>query len=402
MQHILIAGASLAGTRTALALRSGGFSGRITVVGQEPALPYDRPPLSKQLLTQDWDPTRADLGTEQHYAEQSIDFELGVTAVSLSLSDREVLLDDGRRLTCDRLVVATGSSARMPWKPRPGVMALRTMADAISLRDAVLQQPRVVVVGGGFIGTEVAAAARSRGCEVTLVHFGPTVLDGRLDRELGHMVQETHRSQGVRLLANEMVKEIRGHDRVEEVELASGVRLAADLVVVGVGAVPNDGWLTGSGLVVGDGVHVDEYCAAVPGGEVVACGDVARFHSPVYGRSLRVEHWTNAREQAELAAKTLLAGDGRTETYRHVPYFWSHQYRVRIQQVGLFNGESDDVTAFAADGPTPRRLSLYADESGTVTGGTSVNRPELLNQVRSFIERHVPMREAAAQVAEVF
>jgi NADPH-dependent 2,4-dienoyl-CoA reductase/sulfur reductase-like enzyme len=276
------------------------------------------------------------------------------------------------------------------------------MADATSLRDALLRQPRVLVVGGGFIGTEVAAAARARGCEVTLVHLEPTVLHGRLDRELADLMQAMHHSHGVRLIANEAVKEIRGHDKVEEVELASGRILEADLVVVGVGAYPNDGWLAGSGLVVGDGVHVDEYCAAVPGGEVVACGDVARFHSPVYGRSLRVEHWTNAREQAELAARTLLAGERRTEAYLHIPYFWSQQYGVRLQQMGLFKGDRDVVAAFASDGGVPRRLSLYADDSGTVTGGTSVNAPELLNQVRSFIERHVPMQEAAAQVAEAF
>jgi len=332
LRSVAVVGAGLAGLSAARALRDQGFDGRLTLIGDEVHRPYDRPPLSKEFLAGTC--AEADLALESDGDDLAADWLLGVRATGLDRERRTVRLDDGGTVAADGVVIATGATARSLGgaEDLAGVHTLRTLDDARALRDALAAAHRVVVVGAGFIGSEVAATARAAGLEVTVVEAAPTPLAGPLGTVMGEAVSRLHADHGVRLICGQAVEGLTGGDRVDGVRLAGGTRLPADVVVVGVGARPAVRWLAGSDLPVGDGVRCDAAGrTGVPG--VVAVGDCAEWYEPRLGRHLRVEHWTAAAERPRIAVRALLTG-AEPGTPARLPYFWSDQYGLRIQFAG--------------------------------------------------------------------
>jgi len=337
---VTVVGASLAGLATARALRSRGYDGRIVVVGAERHAPYDRPPLSKAFLA--GTTTEADLallGPDDDVL--GVEWHLGVPAVGLDAAKHAVTLADDSVVSGDAVVLATGSRAReLPGAPAlAGVHVLRTLDDAVALRDDLAAGGRLVVVGGGFIGAEVASTARARGLVVTVVEAMPTPLAGPLGTEMGAVCGALHADHGVRLLTGVGVAGLVGTDRVQAVDLLDGTRLPADIVVVGIGALPNVEWLADSGLSVAGGVATDATCAT-PAPGVVAVGDCALPYDVHARRQVRIEHWTHALQQPATAAATLLGG---SDPYTQLPYFWSEQYGMQVQFAGS-RADGDDVT----------------------------------------------------------
>jgi NADPH-dependent 2,4-dienoyl-CoA reductase/sulfur reductase-like enzyme len=331
MESVTVVGASLAGLSTVRALRSRGYDGRIVVVGAERHAPYDRPPLSKAFLA--GTATEADVALLDPDDEGlDVEWQLGVPAVGLNAAARAVTLADGSVVRADAVVLATGSRAReLPGaQGLAGVHVLRTLDDAVALRDDLAGGGRLVVVGAGFIGAEVASTARSLGLVVTVVEAMPTPLAGPLGPEMGAVCGALHADHGVRLLTGVGVAGLVGEDRVEAVDLLDGTRLPADIVVVGIGALPNVEWLADSGLSIVGGVATDATCATTAPG-VVAVGDCARSYDVHARRPVRIEHWTHALQQPTTAAATLL---GASAAYTGLPYFWSEQYGLQVQLAG--------------------------------------------------------------------
>jgi NADPH-dependent 2,4-dienoyl-CoA reductase/sulfur reductase-like enzyme len=390
-----VVGASLAGLRVVEGLRQGGYDGRLVVVGEEPHLPYDRPPLSKQVLAGEWGEDRIALRDASRYEQLDVDWRLGRRAVGLDLVSRTVELDDASALSFDALAITTGARPRtLPGlAARPGVHTLRTIEDSLAL-SATLERPgaRVVVVGAGFIGSEVAATCRGRGAEVTLVEALPTPLGQVLGEEMGKVCAALHADHGVGLRLGVGVAAVEGESEVTGVRLADGSRLEADVVVIGVGVVPNTEWLEGSGLRLADGVVCDSACFAAPG--VVAAGDVARWHHPRLGIDLRVEHWTNAAEQGAVAAHSLLAGPSGAEAYAPVPYFWSDQYEVKIQYVG--HARPDDEVRVVHGSTGERRFVAVYGREGRLTAALAIDRPRQLMAYRNLLAAGASWEEALA------
>ena len=372
LETIAVVGASLAGVRAVETLRGDGYDGRIIWIGAERHLPYDRPPLSKQLLRGEWEPDKIGL-RRQSYDELAVDLRLGVRATALDPAAKTVTLDDGGTVAYDGLLIATGATPRALPNPEglAGIHLLRTLDDALALREAFGKGPRVCVVGAGFIGAEVAASARESGLDVVMVDPLPVPCQRGLGVRMGQVLADVHRDHGVELLLGVGVDGFEGAGRVERVLLSDGRRVDADLVVVGIGVAPETGWLESSGLELGDGVVCDASCAATAPG-VVAAGDVARWPNPLYGEYLRVEHWTNAVEQGMHAARRLLAGDGNAEPFAPIPTFWSDQYDRRIQFAGHARGD-EEVVVVKGSLEERRFVALYGQEDRLV-GALAFNR----------------------------
>ncbi|WP_405875264.1 NAD(P)/FAD-dependent oxidoreductase [Streptomyces sp. NBC_00005] len=370
MKSVAVVGASLAGLSAARALRTQGYDGRLVIVGDEPHRPYDRPPLSKEFLA--GQVAESDLVLEADGEELGAEWLLGARAVGLDRVDRAIRLADGRTVRADGVVVATGASARaLPGgHGLQGVHVLRTLDDARALREDLARGGRLVVIGGGFIGAEVASTARGLGLEVTVVEAAPTALAGPLGTAMGELVSALHADHGVRLLCGVGVQALSGDSgeggRVRAVLLQDGRRLPADTVVVGVGARPCVEWLEGSGVVLENGVRCDAAGATnVPG--VVAVGDCAAWYDPAVGAHRRVEHWTGARERPAAAVTTLLSGGATVPEPSRPPYFWSDQYDVRIQfagcaagadSVAIEEGAADDRSFLAVYRPGDRPVAV--------------------------------------------
>ncbi|WP_217208124.1 NAD(P)/FAD-dependent oxidoreductase [Streptomyces sp. AC550_RSS872] len=381
MRSITVVGASLAGLSTVRALRAEGYDGEIVVVGDERHAPYDRPPLSKGFLKGDVDAAALALGDADEYEVLDVQWLLGERAVRLDPVARTVALSGGRHVRTDGVVVATGAGPRMlpGMDGLAGVHTLRTLDDAQALRAELLDGlPRVVVIGAGFIGAEVASTARRLGLHVTVVEALDVPLERQLGREMGLVCSSLHSDHGVRLLCGTGVAELVGEGRVTGVRLADGRLLPADVVVVGVGVRPHTDWLAGSGVQVDDGVVCDAGCSTgLPG--VVAVGDVARCPNPFTGRHARIEHWSNATEQARAAARTLLTGVSAPAPLT-APYFWSDQYRVRIQVAGhVAPGAEPEVVEGDVDSRT--FTAVYRRE-GTPVAVLSLNQPKFFNRLR--------------------
>lgn len=378
LRRILVVGAGLAGVRAVDALRRRGFDAAITVVGAEPHPPYTRPPLSKDFLVGKVDGASLELPLAGAVDE----WVLGCRVTAADVRARRVSIADGRTLTYDGLVIATGTAARQPPWPGAdlrGVFALRTMDDACRLRAALASRPRLAVLGAGFIGCEVAATARRLGCEVTLVDVAVAPLAQPLGPSFGHRVGELHRENGVRLRMGVGVRSILGAGRVEAVELVDGSRLAADVAVVGIGAVPNVDWLVSSGLDLDNGVVCGaDLRASAPG--VVAAGDVARWPNPAYGgRTMRVEHWTHAATSGAAAARTLLQPEVR-RPFSAIPTFWSDQYDVKIQSLGL--PVLADEPPLLRGSMRERQLVAEYTRQGRLVGAVTVNMTRELTSYR--------------------
>jgi NADPH-dependent 2,4-dienoyl-CoA reductase/sulfur reductase-like enzyme len=355
--HLVVVGASLAGLRAAESARRSGFTGAITLVGAEEHLPYDRPPLSKDFLTTDAEPAPTLLRDETVLRDLDIHLRLGTTATGLDTEDRVVATDAGD-VAFTSLVLATGATPRMlPGAGRlRGVHVLRTLDDARAIRRAVDAGARTVVVGAGFIGSEIASSARARGCDVTVVEALPTPLARPVGETMGRVLAALHEKHGTRLRVGVGVDGLEGDGDVRAVRLADGTRIQADLVVIGIGVTPNVAWLAGSGLEIGDGVECDAHlCAGVAG--VYAAGDIARWHNPTFDTRMRLEHWTIAAEQGGVAGRNAVDPAAAT-AFETVPYFWSDWYGKRIQMVGVASG-ADEIATVAGDPDGDTFVVLY-------------------------------------------
>ena len=395
LQRCLVVGASLAGLRAVEALRRGGYEGALTLVGAEERLPYDRPPLSKEILAGAWETERAVLRSPESYAELDVELRLGRAAAALELRERRVRLVDGEVLPFDGLIIATGAAPRtLPDTPAlAGIYTLRTLDDCLALRREFEAGPRLVVVGAGFIGSEVAATARGRGLEVTVLEALPAPLVRGLGEEMGAACAQLHWDHGVDLRCGVQVAGMDGSERVERVQLADGTAVAADVVVVGVGVTPNTGWLESSGLELRDGVVCDANCAAAPG--VYAAGDVARWYNPLFEETMRVEHWTNAGEQAAAAAANLLAGAEGAQPFAPVPFVWSDQYDTKIQFVGQAR-PGDEVRVVEGTVAENRFVAIYG-RGGRIVAALTFNWPRRLLDYRMRVAQRGSWEEALNQ-----
>ncbi|MFF5075515.1 NAD(P)/FAD-dependent oxidoreductase [Actinoplanes sp. NPDC000266] len=360
MNRIVVAGASAAGLAAVETLRREGFEGSLTLIGEEIEVPYDRPPLSKQILASEWEPGRLALRTLDQLTALRLDLRLGVRAEGLDIEERVVRLAGGTCVPYDGLIIATGVRPRR--LPGREVHVLRTVNDALALRRHLRPGVRLAVVGAGFLGAEAAAVARGLGCDVVLLEPAPVPLAHAVGEPIGRVLSEAHREHGVDLRTGVTVSSVTERG----VLLADGTLIAADEVLVAIGSAPNTEWL--SGLEVGDGLVCDEFCAAAPG--VYGAGDVARWHNPLFGESMRIEHRTNAAEQGMAAARNLL-GAGRP--FAPVPYFWSDQYDMKIHAYGHLRGH-DTVEVVEGDLEQRRFLAAYR-RGDRLVGALAVGMP---------------------------
>ena len=370
---IAVVGASAAGLTAAQTLRREGYDGPLTVIGDEDRMPYDRPPLSKQILAGTWEPAKATLPS-------GVDAEwlLGTRATGLDVAGRRLHLSTGDGLDYDDLVIATGvRPRRLPFgQDLAGVHVMRTMADALVLRTALADGGAVVVVGAGFMGSEVAAVASGMGLDVTLVDPLPAPMVAQFGPWIGEQLAKLHAEHGVRLRMGIGVTELVGDGQVSGVKLSDGSVLPAEVVLVAIGSAPNTEWLAGSGLSLSNGVDCDSLCRAAP--HVVAAGDVASWTHPESGARVRVEHRMNATEQGMAAARTLL---GKGEPYSPVGYFWTEQFEVRIQAYGTFPPGAQPVVA--AGDPGASRFAVTYSQQDQVVGVLGWNAPRETRQLRA-------------------
>ena len=393
--HVLVVGASAAGLSTVEALRRQGYQGRITVLGDEVHAPYDRPPLSKQVLSGVWDPDRSALRTQDMLTALNAELVLGDSAVSLDPVARIVLTESGAALQADAVVIATGAQARtLPGhEGLQGVHVLRTLDHSLALRRDLLTSTRLVVVGEGVLGAEIAATARTLGLDVTIAGPQPAPMALQVGPLVSGLLAELHRSRGVQLrlgtgvtglIGTKAVDDRKGQaGRVTGVRLATGDELPADVVVVAIGAVPATAWLADSGLTIDNGVVCDSRCRAAEG--IYAVGDVSRWHHQQLGGLVRLENRTNATEQAAAVAAVILGAD---RPYLPVPYFWTDQFDVKIQVFGVLpvDAEVDIVEGDVAGG---RFVARYRRD-GVVTGVLGWNMPKQTRQRRQEIVDALP------------
>jgi len=385
---IVIVGGGLAAARTAEQLRRSEYTGRITIVSDEVHVPYDRPPLSKELLRKEVDDVA--LKPREWYDENDITLRLGAAATGLDTAAQTVTLADQTVLGYDELVIATGLvPRRIPaFGDLDGIRVLRSFDESLALREHASQARHAVVVGAGFIGCEVAASLRSLGVDVVLVEPQPTPLAAVLGERIGELVARLHRAEGVDVRLGVGVAEVRGQGHVEAVVLGDGTELPADLVVVGIGSHPATGWLEGSGVEV-DGVDSGVLCDAAgrtSAPHVWALGDVASWRDAT-GHQARVEHWSNVADQARVVVPAMLGADVPTAVV--VPYFWSDQYDVKIQSLGQPEA-TDTVHLVEDDG---RKFLAYYERDGVLIGVVGGGMPGKVMKVRAKIAAGAPISE---------
>lgn len=393
LERIAVVGASLAGLRAVETLRQRGFSGELVWIGAESELPYDRPPLSKEVLRGEWDAERARLKPALPFADLELELRLGCRATALDLSRRTLEIDGDEELAFDGLVIATGARPRTLRSAGSlaGIHTLRSLDQARAIALELDRSPRVCIIGAGFIGLEVAASCRARRLEVRVLEQLRVPLEAALGREMGAHLASIHRDHGVDLRCGVTVTGFEGSRRIEAVRLEDGTRLDSDLVIIGVGVTPETEWLESSGLDLADGVVCDESCAA--SANVVAAGDVARWQNPLFGIQMRVEHWMNASEQGVAAAERLLSGPGGARPFAPVPFFWSDQYDLKLQFAGLHlpGAETQIVDGSLEEG---RFVVLY-QRAGRLTGALGFNRASRLMRYRQQIGRPARLHPAA-------
>lgn len=398
-ETLVVVGGSLAGLRAVEAVRGDGWEGSIVLVGAEKHLPYDRPPLSKDYLSADEcpDPTYRD---EDKLARQlDIELVLGTPASALDTNERTVTVGD-RDVGYDALVLATGSNARtLPGtEGLDGVFTLRTLDDARALRAALRQGARrLTVVGGGFIGSELASVGRALGLEVTMVEGLQTPLMRAIGERMGRALTQLHQRHGTRVLTGVRVDEVMGDARVTAVRLSDGGEIKTDILVAGIGAVPSTDWLDGSGLTVDDGVIADATLAAAP--RVHVAGDIARWPNALFNDVLhgpmRLEHWTTAAEQGARAARNAV-DPSRAQPYETVPYFWSDWYSSRIQFVGVASAERHDVQieVVAGDHADGGPFTALYCANDRLIGALAVDMRAEVMKYRRLISQRAPWNAA--------
>jgi len=368
-ERFVIIGASLAGASAAAALREGGFDGAVELIGAEPQLPYNRPPLSKGYLRGQERFEDQLVNPADYYTQHGITLRLGVRATRVDAGRKVVGLDGGEEVPYDRLLVATGGRNRTlttPGAELPGIFQLRTVEDCDRIRAVARSGARAVVIGLGFIGSEVSASLRQMGLAVTAIEGHPVPLARVLGNEVGMVMAEIHREKGVELVMEDAVAAFEGAGRLERVRTKGGRTLECDLVVAGIGIVPNSELLAGAGAAVDNGILVDALCqSSLPG--VYAAGDVANHLHPLFGR-LRVEHWNNGSEHGRAAARAMLGG---TQPYDYLHSFWSDQYEHLLEYVGY--ATHWDRVVFRGD-PGSRKFLGFFLKDGTLRAAVGLNR----------------------------
>ena len=381
----VIVGASLAGAKAAETLRAEGFDERVVLIGAEDERPYERPPLSKDYLRGEAERETVYVHPEGFYADHDIELRLGRTAVSLNVAGSELALDDGERLRYDRLLLATGAEPRrlsIPGGDLDGVLYLRSVADCDALRGRLDRGGTVVVIGAGWIGAEVAASARQRGLDVTVIEPLTVPLERVLGTEVGAVYRDIHVDHGVHMLLGTGVEAFEGGTAVERVRTSDGRELECDFVVVGVGVQPRIGLAAQAGLAVDNGILVDEHLqTSAPG--VFAAGDVANAHHPFYGERIRVEHWANALHQGPVAARAML---GEPDAYDRLPYFFSDQYDVGMEYAGF--ARRWDRMIFRGD-PATREFIAFWLTGDRVVAGMNVNVWDVIDPIQRLIGERV-------------
>ena len=345
------------------------------------------------MLAGDWEPDRVALTSPEKNDELSFEWHLGTRATELNIPGKKVLLDSGHTIAFDGAIIATGArciSLRIAGDLK-GIYTLRGLDDAMAIRSEFEKTPhKVVVVGAGFIGAEVAATARQRGLEVTIVEAAEVPFERVLGNEMGTVTANVHRDNGVEVITGTPVESFKGHDRVEKVVLANGTEIDADVVIVGIGVRPNTEWLNNSGLTIDNGIVCDETCQAAPG--IVAAGDVARWPNKLFGEQMRVEHWDNAVEQGVYAARRLLAGENEIEPYAPTPWFWTDQFDRKIQLAGRTR-PTDEVEIVTGSIEERRFAAAYGRE-GKLVGILGFNRPRHVMQYKQMITEGVSWEDA--------
>ena len=397
LERVVIVGASLAGLRAAETLRQKEFAGSIVIVGAEPHRPYDRPPLSKKLLAGEWEADRIQLRQPGTFDDLDVEWRFGVAASRLSLDPRRIDLTDGTSLDFDGVIIATGATPRrLAGQGRfDHVHELRSLDDALGVRQQIVEGgKRVVVIGAGFIGLEVASTARGLGNDVVVLEGAPAPLIRGLGADMGAAIADIHRERGVDVRCGVTVDEL-----TESGVVVDGETLTADVVVVGVGVVPATQWLSDSGLELNDGIVCDEMLCAADG--VYAAGDVARWTNPLFGEEMRIEHWTNAAEQGALAAENLLAtvAGQNPQPYAPVPFFWSDQFDQRIQFLGR-SASDDEVVVGAGSVADGKLLALYG-RNGKLHGAFGLNAPRWVMPMRKLLMAQASWDEALAHAADL-
>lgn len=400
VERFVVVGASLAGLRAVEAARKAGHEGSITLIGAEAHLPYDRPPLSKAYL----DPAGEEgpespifRGEEVFADDLDVELMLGQAATGLDVARKVVLVGD-REVPYDGLVIATGASARTlaGTEHLAGVHPLRTLDDAVAVRAGLEAGARIVVIGAGFIGSEIASSARKRGLEVTVIEALLSPLVRAAGTAMGPVIAALHARNGTRLLCGVGVRTLTGTDRVESVVLEDGTELPADLVIVGIGASPAVGWLEGSGLTLDNGIVCDETLSTGVEG-VYAAGDVANWTNPTLGRRQRLEHWTSAAEQGAVAARNAL-NPADAKPYGTVPYFWSDWYDSRIQFVG--SPDADEVVVVDGDVDVDRRWVALYRQDDRIIGALTLNGQSEIMKYRGLIMKQAGWGEALELAAK--
>ncbi|HEY6473958.1 MAG TPA: FAD-dependent oxidoreductase [Acidimicrobiales bacterium] len=403
MESVIVVGASLAGWRATEGLRAEGYDGTISLVGLEPHLPYDRPPLSKQILAGTWPPEKAVLADKKRSSELRVHEVLGRRAVRLDADGRKVELDDGSVLSGDGIVVATGAAPRrLPGTeslgPADGLFVLRTLDDSLALRAAVsaTEGTRVVVIGAGFIGSEVASTCAGLDCRVTVVEAMDIPLSNVLGPVVGGHCASLPGAHGVDLRTGVGIERVeRGLEGARlSVHLAGGEVLDADVVVMGIGVVPSTAWLDGSGLTIDNGVVCDEALFAADG--IVAAGDLARWRwrHDVWDELVRIEHWEVAANAGAAAARSLLAGRADATPFTPIPYFWSDQYGIRIQVLGNPGGD-DEVEIALGSLDEGKFLAVYGRDD-RLRGVMAIGMPRQLMGFRMLLQNGASWDEALA------
>jgi 3-phenylpropionate/trans-cinnamate dioxygenase ferredoxin reductase subunit len=378
----ILLGGGLASATAASTLRAEGFDGRVIIVGDENHPPYSRPPLSKDVLRGEKSPEKTWLRQPAWYASKDIELQLGVRAVAIDSRAHWVELASGARLAYDKLLIATGGSPRtldIAGGELPGVFYLRRLDDALALREHLSPGAQVIVIGAGFIGAEVAASARTLGCEVTMLEIAEIPLGRALGPTIGQIYADLHREHGVELYTRVGVERIEGHGHVQRVVTTDGRVHEASVVVIGVGMLPDVDLARRSGFATGNGIIVDEYCQTSVD-DVFAAGDIAHHPNHFLGRRIRVEHWQNAQHQGSAAARNML---GQQKPFREVPWVWSDQYEHNLQIVGL-PGPTERVVV--RGDTTTRNFSAFFVRDGRVAAALAVNRSEDIRVARLIIQ----------------
>lgn len=394
MDSVVVVGAGQAGAWVAATLRDEGYEGRVVLVGEEAAAPYERPPLSKALLAGARDAASCAVKPEAFYEEAGIELRLGCRVEAIDREARSLRLAGGQSLAYDRLVLTTGARPRelpVEGAESAGVRSFRTIEDAEALRAALTEGARVCLIGGGYIGLEIAATATALGCRATVVEALPALLSRAMPPELSAVIAERHRARGVAIETGFRTHRIVEQEGALRIEAEDGRTVAADVVVVGIGILPNTALAEAAGLDCDDGILVDARgCSSDPA--IFAAGDVTRHHNPLIGRRLRLESWQNAQNQGIAVARSLL---GKGEPYAEVPWFWSDQFDMNIQAVGA--AERWDQVVLRGDPESPQ-FSVFCLLESALVAATAVNGARDIRYARQLIAKGA--RPAAALLAD--